>query len=98
MLSKIARRGFAGMSIVLCVLATAVAEESLDRGHRVLLQRGLQIQALLVPAGWYNSTFTPETWKATHFTTVNTGYYPNNFWDGPWGQWGMLNEGKEGGS
>jgi hypothetical protein len=39
--------------------------ESLDRGHRILLERGLQLQATVLDT----TTFDLETWEASNFTT-----------------------------
>jgi hypothetical protein len=41
------------------------ASDSLDRGHRILLERGLQLQATVLDT----TTFDLETWEASNFTT-----------------------------
>jgi len=48
------------------------ARDSLDRGHRILLERGLQLQATVLE----DTTFDLETWEASNFTTPD-------FWASP---------------
>ncbi len=74
------------MVLVYCTAYGAV--EDLDRGHRILLNRGLQLQALVLD---YNA-FDLDRWAESRFTTAN-------FWARalpqflgpppgiPWGRW-----------
>jgi hypothetical protein len=71
--------------------------ENLDKGHRVLLKHGLQIQAQAfyqpVDVGLPSYTFDPKPYLAANFTGINWHYRPidtafakahSTF---PWGKW-----------
>lgn len=59
----------------------------MSRGHRILLDRGLQIQAQVFwqPTG----TIDLEQWDRSGFTTLNWQWIPNNPLSAgrPWGRW-----------
>lgn len=50
--------------------------QSLDRGHRILIQRGLQLNALTIgftTKGRENDTELWQNWETSHFTTLDVG-------------------------
>lgn len=54
--------------------AIAVPEQPLDRGHRILIQRGLQLNAYVVgltTGGRENDPEIWKTWESSHFTSVD---------------------------
>jgi hypothetical protein len=70
------------------LLASAVPEAELDKGHRILLERGLQIQALV----FWDCAFDLKQMKSAGFTTVNWGWKSRMEWLGPppgiaWSRW-----------
>ena len=62
---------------VICGLAcgTMVHAQSLDRGHRVLLDRGLQLQALVFVTE-SGMDFNVSRWAESNFTTPDLGIGP----------------------
>lgn len=69
-------------------LAAADALSDLDRGHRLLLERGLQLQALILDTG----PLDLSTWADSNFTTANLWALPNMVTLGaapgiPWARW-----------
>ena len=80
-------RGRVAALLALCAALSAAgadAPPSLDKGHRILLQRGLQIQAVTLPEfndGW----FSQRDLRLSHFTGVTMGliadYDPRHYGD-----------------
>lgn len=57
-------------------IATPDALQTLDRGHRILIQRGLQIHALTLgftTKGRENDPELWQNWQASNFTTLDVG-------------------------
>ncbi len=92
----IIRRSFTFIAVlgIVCALAVnALAQDvELSRGHQILLDRGLQIQAWVTPPVGGTDSFTPSTFLQGNFTTLNTQFWYNNFWPGQWGQLVMEHE------
>ncbi|NIA06072.1 MAG: hypothetical protein GWP14_00285 [Actinobacteria bacterium] len=53
----------------LLLVGSAMAEEAADRGHRILLEKGLQIEARVYP--WTTSSFDLNRWQDSNFTSAN---------------------------
>jgi hypothetical protein len=63
-------------SILAPVLASSDSLNTLDRGHRILIQRGLQLNALtigLTIPGRENDTEIWKNWDSSNFTTLELG-------------------------
>jgi len=82
-----------------CNLILATSDgipNSLDRGHRLILKHGLQIQALLFPEFYPpGQTFDTNRWKESNFTTPNTheGADPQYLTPkSPWARWISWND------
>lgn len=63
-----------GVMVAGCGDAIAVPEQPLDRGHRILIQRGLQLNAYVVgltTGGRENDPEIWKTWESSHFTSVD---------------------------
>ena len=81
------------LAMVLSVLCSAGQAQVPDRGHNVLLDRGLQVQA--ATTGYYPPTgiFDLPRWLESNFTTLNLGggvYFPAVYPAAPgipWGRW-----------
>jgi hypothetical protein len=72
---------------------------SLDKGHRILIDRGLQIQAQAFyrpqDLGLSEYTFDPQPFLEANFTTVNWQWAPRHGFapaDFPWGRWTNTDE------
>jgi hypothetical protein len=64
----------AAIATVAGAASADVWNNNLSRGHNILFQRGLQIQA---SCNYLDSTFNLTNWNASHFTTVHFwGNYP----------------------
>lgn len=70
-------------------------EDELDRGHRVLIERGLQVQAL----GFVSETgyFDAARWAESNFTTIDSYYgyaaeLPRPAPGIPWSRWALAGE------
>ena len=62
-------RGLILFSLVVLVSCPIAAAQGLSRGHKVLLKRGLQLQAMtFVPQTGY---FDPVRWAESNFTTID---------------------------
>ena len=61
---------------------------SLDQGHRVLLETGLQIHGMAYAA--YTGNFDTDRWAESHFTGINTCYATSTFPDRSNMQWGRI--------
>ena len=97
-------------AVCLSMPASAQAVEGLSRGHNILLQRGLQIQALsFIPTNPPASgIFNPSLWDQSHFTTIHFwhgtytstanayGYPADRMPAAPGPAWGMTDYGKPG--
>lgn len=86
------RRISALLLLTLCLPFLAAAAgplDDLDRGHRLLIQHGLQLQALVLD----NQRFDADVWAESNFTTVNFWAIPNVPLLGPapgtipWSRW-----------
>ncbi len=78
-----------GLCLVGTLPAAAQIPATLDKGHRILLQRGLQIQAQAFDT---TGTFDLNRWAGSNFTTVNWQWGANPALMGaapgiPWGRW-----------
>ncbi|WP_249369237.1 hypothetical protein [Acaryochloris marina] len=67
-----------GVMVAGCGDAIAAPEQlqTLDRGHRILIQRGLQLNALTIgftTKGKENDSELWQNWEASHFTTLDVG-------------------------
>ena len=75
--------------IVLTFVATPpVWSQVLDRGHRVLVERGLQLEALVFSG--QSGDFDPVRWAESNYTTVNSNYYSTHPATQPaltWSRW-----------
>ena len=70
------------------ITAYSDALNDLDRGHRLIIEHGLQLQALVLD----NEVFDAQTWADSNYTTVNFWAIPNValFGDAPgipWARW-----------
>jgi hypothetical protein len=66
------RAALAAALACFCAAPPATAQSALDKGHRILLERGLQIQAVTLPEfndGW----FSRRDVRLAHFTGVTMG-------------------------
>lgn len=81
-----------GASLVLLLVRTVAAQipSSLDKGHRLLMEQGLQIQAMVTP---YPVEFDTNLWAQSNFTAVQWQWNANHLdlmgsAPGlPWGEW-----------
>lgn len=77
--------------LIILLLAGVVQADpldDLDRGHRLLIERGLQLQALILDTG----PLDMSTWADSNFTTANLWAVPNMVTLGaapgiPWSRW-----------
>ena len=86
------------ISLLLClsnfVLATPDGiPDSLDRGHRLILKRGFQIQALMFPGAYpAGQSWSASRWSESHYNTPNLHEWGNPATFGsapgiPWSRW-----------
>lgn len=88
-------RGFAFVLLTILALLcpSARGQTPLDKGHRILLERGLQIQSLVFTGSSTGSgTFDLDVFKAANFTTVIRTWRGENELLGPapgypWARW-----------
>ena len=68
--------------------------ERLSRGHNILLQRGLQIQAITVPDLASDGGFDSARWAESNFTTAHvwSHRYPETMPAAPGIPWGLLQD------
>jgi hypothetical protein len=55
------------------VPSTAISQPTLDKGHRILLERGLEIQAASA-AGFHGGYFPLRDFRLSGFTSINVGH------------------------
>lgn len=67
------KRCVSSISFVFLCSWSATPAQDLDRGHRVLLERGLQLQALSRPI---QNGFNLARWNESNFTTIDLHYEP----------------------
>lgn len=90
-------RNLAPLSLILAA-QTTLAQSGLDRGHSILLERGLQIQAQAFPrvedsgrivgfslSRWAQSNFTTVNWHSNYDAAQYLGAAPGI----PWGRYGV---------
>jgi hypothetical protein len=72
------------------VVSTNSAPTSLSRGHRILLERGLQVQAQIFPTA--SGSFDLTRWASSNFTTMNFHWTPCLSYTGtaPGSMWGYF--------
>jgi hypothetical protein len=96
--NTILRQCISAIFVWLCLFAPLRAQiEKLDKGHRVLLKHGLQIQAQAFyqhpDVGVANYVFDPKPYLAANFTGINWHFRPINtafaaaHTKFPWGKW-----------
>ena len=74
--------------LISATLHSVARAAELDKGHRILLQRGLQIQALV----FWDCAFNLKQMQSAGFTCVNWGWKSRMEWLGqppgiPWSRW-----------
>ena len=67
------RWAFTFPALVFLIATSAAPAQVLDRGHRVLVERGLQLQALAHPV---QNGFDLDRWNQSNFTTIDLHYHP----------------------
>ena len=87
--------GFAFASLITLLGAPTVFARELDKGHQILIDRGLQIQALAFSMNI--GSFTLSRFHAANFTTVNWSGISDNVELGaapgvPWARWSFDDE------
>lgn len=60
-------------ALVFLIATSSAPAQVLDRGHRVLVERGLQLQALAHPV---QNGFDLDRWNQSNFTTIDLHYHP----------------------
>ncbi len=80
------------MTVFLCLnaVSSTVVASDLDRGHKLLIENGLQIQALMFAEP--TQSFDLSRWAQSNFTTVNAWHNDITPYLGtapgiPWGRW-----------
>src|SRR4051812_16534838 len=90
-LSAFAVASAIALSAAAMTSSAAVAAQpsaALDKGHRILMERGLQIQALV----FWDCAFNLKQMQSAGFTSVNWGWKSRMEWLGPppgilWSRW-----------
>jgi hypothetical protein len=83
------RRTLSCISLILLAVAVPTwAQSTLDKGHRILIERGLQLSGLTTPFNFFHM----ETYRAAGLTTVAYGYDTSMDLLGsapgvPWSRW-----------